>query len=161
MSNFFFSHNVFKRLVSQGRQKVPLCGNGLNHILWKLGLIHLQKLSTHVGLPSLHRLSWGQTFSLSINFHYSKGPFYILIQCIVKTFTKQSQLLTSLRKKPFENISEKEKMLVIQNFLLFPQWFLPSKNKFQIFSSIYFCPLQVLSIWTPEILLFVKEYQYT
>ena len=30
MSNFSFSHSVFKRLVSQGRQKVSLCGNGLN-----------------------------------------------------------------------------------------------------------------------------------
>ena len=30
-SNFSFSHSVFKRLVSQGRQKVSLCGNhGLN-----------------------------------------------------------------------------------------------------------------------------------
>ena len=29
MSNFSFSHSVFKRLVSQGRQKVSLCGNGL------------------------------------------------------------------------------------------------------------------------------------
>ena len=32
MSNFSFSHSVFKRLVSQERQKVPLCGNGL---MWK------------------------------------------------------------------------------------------------------------------------------
>ena len=29
MNNFSFSHSVFKRLVSQGRQKVSLCGNGL------------------------------------------------------------------------------------------------------------------------------------
>ena len=28
-SNFSFSHCVFKRFVSQGRQKVSLCGNGL------------------------------------------------------------------------------------------------------------------------------------
>ena len=28
-SNFSFSHSVFKRLVSQGRQKVSLCENGL------------------------------------------------------------------------------------------------------------------------------------
>ena len=28
-SNFSFSHSVFKRLVSQGPQKVSLCGNGL------------------------------------------------------------------------------------------------------------------------------------
>ena len=29
MSNFSFSHSVFKRLVSQGRQEVSFCGNGL------------------------------------------------------------------------------------------------------------------------------------
>ena len=29
MSNFCFSHNVFKRLVSQGHQRVSLYGNGL------------------------------------------------------------------------------------------------------------------------------------
>ena len=29
-SNFSFSHSVFKRPVSQGRQKLSLCGNGLN-----------------------------------------------------------------------------------------------------------------------------------
>ena len=29
MSNFSFSHGVFKRLVSHGRQMVSLCGNGL------------------------------------------------------------------------------------------------------------------------------------
>ena len=28
-SNFSFSHSIFKRPVSQGRQKVSLCGNGL------------------------------------------------------------------------------------------------------------------------------------
>ena len=32
-SNFSFSHNVFKRLVSQKRQKVSLCGNGLIPVL--------------------------------------------------------------------------------------------------------------------------------
>ena len=31
-SNFSFSHNVFKRLFSQTRQKVSLCGNGLNYL---------------------------------------------------------------------------------------------------------------------------------
>ena len=31
--NFSFSHSVFKRLVSRGRQKVALCGNGLNNLL--------------------------------------------------------------------------------------------------------------------------------
>ena len=32
-SNFSFSHIVFKRPVSQGRQKVSLCGNGLTVLL--------------------------------------------------------------------------------------------------------------------------------
>ena len=32
-SNFSFSHSFFKRLVSQGRQKVSLCGNGLNGLI--------------------------------------------------------------------------------------------------------------------------------
>ena len=32
MSNFSFSHIVFKRLVSKGRQKVSLCGNGLSKL---------------------------------------------------------------------------------------------------------------------------------
>ena len=32
-SNFSFSHSDFKRLVSQGRQKVSLCGNGLKDML--------------------------------------------------------------------------------------------------------------------------------
>ena len=31
-SNFSFSHSVFSKLVSQGRQKVSLCGNGLSGI---------------------------------------------------------------------------------------------------------------------------------
>ena len=34
-SNFFFSHNVFKRLLSQTRQKVSLCRNGLKDIKYK------------------------------------------------------------------------------------------------------------------------------
>ena len=32
MSNFSFSHSVFKRLASQGCQKMSLCGNGLNSL---------------------------------------------------------------------------------------------------------------------------------
>ena len=33
-SNFSISHSVFKRVVSQGRQKVSLCGKGLNDPLF-------------------------------------------------------------------------------------------------------------------------------
>ena len=41
-SNFSFSHSVFKRLVSQGRQKVSLYGNGLNQFYASLSRKHLQ-----------------------------------------------------------------------------------------------------------------------
>ena len=41
-SNFSFSHSVFKRLVSQGRQKGSLCGNGLKRIFWAKGEIILK-----------------------------------------------------------------------------------------------------------------------
>ena len=61
-SNFSFSHSVFKRLVSQGRQKVLLCGNGGNglkknktyftkvQIVFNLLMLiqtHIQKISVH------------------------------------------------------------------------------------------------------------------
>ena len=48
MSNFSFSHSVFKRLVSQGRQKVSLCGNGLIH--YTLGLLELEKMCSMITL---------------------------------------------------------------------------------------------------------------
>ena len=37
-SNFSFSHNIFKRLLSQRHLKVSLCGNGL-----KCALLHIIK----------------------------------------------------------------------------------------------------------------------
>ena len=40
-SNFSFIHNVFKRLLSQRRQKVSLCGNGLMGGLPLLGASYL------------------------------------------------------------------------------------------------------------------------
>ena len=46
MSNFSFSHGVFKRLVTQGRQKVSLCGNGLN----PLPHIHKFNIPVYMGL---------------------------------------------------------------------------------------------------------------
>ena len=42
-SNFSFSHSVFKRLVSQGRQKESLCGNGLRILRYRLHRKHYGK----------------------------------------------------------------------------------------------------------------------
>ena len=45
----------------------------------------------------------------------------------------------TLRKKPCENIVEKEQNTFYQYFLLFPQFFLPfPQNKINLFSHIYF-----------------------
>ena len=55
-SNFSFSHSVFKRLVSQGLQKVSLCGNGL--------MIFKQEICLSWG----RKLSWGD--GKSSGFHY-------------------------------------------------------------------------------------------
>ena len=58
MSNFSFSHSVFKRLVSQGRQKVSLCGNGLNNHKKETFEKHLGKTiqEGHDGPVTLHWL---------------------------------------------------------------------------------------------------------
>ena len=40
---FSFTHSIFKRLVSQGRQKVSLCGNGLTWTTLKFGCLQRDK----------------------------------------------------------------------------------------------------------------------
>ena len=43
--NFSFSNSVFKRLISQGRQKVSLCGNGLNlYQMTNFTLVQIQSI---------------------------------------------------------------------------------------------------------------------
>ena len=48
-SNFSFSHYVFKRLLSQRRQKVSLCGNGLIHAVHYPLLYHFAEPHSSVG----------------------------------------------------------------------------------------------------------------
>ena len=55
----------------------------------------------------------------------------------------------TLKEKATENIVGIEENACNQHFLLFLySVFYPSQNKFQIFCHIYFCRLQMLSIWT-------------
>ena len=63
-------------------------------------------------------------------------------------FTTQSQLLMTLRSKPFENIVGEGEIAVNQHFLLFPQCFLPFPKQFSVVQTHLFCCLQMLSIWT-------------
>ena len=52
--------------------------------------------------------------------------------------TTQSQFLTTLKKKSFENIVGKGENAGYQHFLLFPQCFLPFPQQILIFGHIYF-----------------------
>ena len=59
MSSFSFSHSVFKRLVSQGRQKVSLCGNGLK---WHTYSVEIERWTEKIGLT---RMFFLLTFSIA------------------------------------------------------------------------------------------------
>ena len=64
-----------------------------------------------------------------------------------KPFTTQSRLLTTLKKKPFENDVGKGENAGNQHFLLFPQCFLPYQRQKSSFELLLLCRLQMLSIW--------------
>ena len=87
-SNFSFSHSVFKRLVSQGRQKVSLCGNGLNYI----SFINRCFQYGNVLLGDIKGLS---STSLTVNFY---PHFLYIFQCGKKSilFLKQGEGSASL-----------------------------------------------------------------
>ena len=63
-------------------------------------------------------------------------------------FTTQSRLLTTLRKKIFENIVGKEKMLVTSIFSFLPRCCLTLQKRFSILQSCLFCHPPMLIIWT-------------
>ena len=85
-SNFSFSHSVFKRLVSQGRQKVSLCGNGLSAYTlyrhfnpfpnkpWFLGVFSTSLLKT---------LRENEKLLLMTNFSFCHSVFYPFIELSV------------------------------------------------------------------------------
>ena len=72
-SNFSFPHSVFKRLVSQGRQKVSLCGNGLKCKV--LSLLHKTPHSTKSKHLKVALLILGRKFykNTKNSFLYSKS----------------------------------------------------------------------------------------
>ena len=56
---------------------------------------------------------------------------------IFTPFTIQSRILTTLKKKPFENSVGKGENAGNQHFLLFPHCFLPFFNQIIIFSATF------------------------
>ena len=71
--------------------------------------------------------------------------FFFIQNCLCPL---QSQLLTTLTKKSFENIFVKGENAGNQHFLLFPPYFLPFSKQVLSFHSNLFCCLPMLSIWT-------------
>ena len=67
---------------------------------------------------------------------------------VLLLFPTQSRLLTTLSKKPLENIVGKGENAGYQHFLLFPQCFEPYQRQKSSVKLILFCRLQTLSIWT-------------
>ena len=61
-------------------------------------------------------------------------------------FTTQSELLTTLKKKPFENIVGKGENADDQHFLPFAQCFLTIPKIIPVFKLHLFCRLQMPSI---------------
>ena len=70
----------------------------------------------------------------------------IILMC-GKLLTTHSQILTNLKKKPFENIVRKGENAGNQHFLLFLQCFQPFPRKIAIFELHLFCHQQIFSVW--------------
>ena len=71
--------------------------------------------------------------------------------------TTQSQLSTTLYKKPFENIVGKREMLVIKIFSFSHNVFYPFKNKFQFFSHLFLSSANAFNLDQSKISSFGKE----
>ena len=67
----------------------------------------------------------------------------------MENFEPHSGLLTTLKKRPFENIVGKGENADNQHFLLLPQCFSHIKKEFALKLNL-FCGLQMLSIWTSQ-----------
>ena len=69
-SNFFFPHSFFKRSVSQGRQKVSLCGNGF--ILYHSTYLEYCELEAFA--EDTNKWGWSESILLdSVEYIMGKG----------------------------------------------------------------------------------------
>ena len=115
MSNFSFSHNVFypygELFAIFIKFEIVVCK------LFESGRVQI--------------LSFGKGLTGHI-FHFS-----MMLLVMFELFTKQSQLITTLKKKVFENILEKGEHAGNQHFLLFQNAFYLSKTNFnfQLFTK--------------------------
>ena len=91
-------------------------------------------------------------FSPFLNMLKKSSPPFLNILNMVKAFflndfPKQALVFTCLQSKSFENTAGKREIAHNEQFLLFPQCFLPVWRTFCHFHLIQNCRLQTLSIW--------------
>ena len=67
--------------------------------------------------------------------------------CLVNPFPKQARVFMCLQYKPIENTVGKGEIARNEQFLLFPQCFLPICRTFCHFHPIWNCRMQTLSVW--------------
>ena len=129
-SNFSFSHNVFKRLLSQMRQTVSLCGNGLKielllgmvEILWEKEKMLVRSIFSYSHNVFKRSGLYGKELTLYHTNDFQLDPNCINLQT-KKLFV--SQLIIYFTDQ-VENIVEKGENAGFQHFLLFPQCFYKS-----------------------------------
>ena len=97
---------------------------------------HFQKESIQIN--SLRGPSWTTVSLLLVNILHFKGSFYITIQPFVRPpFPSHCFWMSDVQViKCFENTLEKEKIAREEQFLLFPQCFLPARRTFHHFHQI-------------------------
>ena len=77
---------------------------------------------------------------------WEKEKMLIRIYCTGATQTNH-RLLTTLGKKPFENIEGKGENVSNQHFLFYQPCFLPCQGKIAAFTPHWKCRLRMISIW--------------
>ena len=93
-SNFSFSHSVFKGLVSQVRQKVSLCGNGLKV---SCKCFHFGKFYMH----SFCRHYWSRTGSQNLHWELGSSSFATSTHLEIKISSFAIVLLVCEGNRPF------------------------------------------------------------
>ena len=149
-SNFSFSHSVFKRLVSQGRQKVSLCGNGLT-VTSEHSTLHQTTIFRRVQIESICR--WQNECNLKreilrgiVRKHGKRRKYWLpafspFPQCFSKGFFFPGSLTLSQTSPGFyvsvvqvlKTLWEMEKLLVTSNFSFSHSVFYPSGDLSAIF----------------------------
>ena len=119
----------------------------MSYALWKGGIMHLGKVSTHVSLHSPHHLTGIWTFKylqtlISLNFLHVNGANYNVIDSLpndkildwLKSKAFADNKIIVIEKMEFvlervENTVGKEENAGYQHFFLFPQCFLKASSR--------------------------------